>query len=51
MTSVWYVLGDPFGINNMYVALFAPAIFMILERLLPAKKDKDVVHKIQNSGA
>ncbi|TKK17852.1 sodium:solute symporter [Enterobacter cancerogenus] len=51
LTSVWYVLGDPFGINNMYVALFAPAVFMILERLLSARKDKDVVHKIQNSGA
>lgn len=31
LTSVWYALGDPFGINNMYVALVCPAVVMILD--------------------
>ncbi|MCZ9505473.1 sodium:solute symporter family protein [Klebsiella quasipneumoniae] len=37
VTSVWYLLGDPFGINNMYVALATPAIIMVLDRLIPNK--------------
>lgn len=37
VTSVWYLLGDPFGINNMYVALATPAIIMVIDRLIPNK--------------
>ncbi len=37
VTSVWYLLGDPFGINNMYVALVTPAVIMVLDRLIPNK--------------
>ncbi|MDR8269602.1 sodium:solute symporter family protein, partial [Acinetobacter baumannii] len=31
------LLGDPFGINNMYVALATPAIIMVIDRLIPNK--------------
>jgi len=39
LTSVWYLLGNPFGIDNMYVAAAVPPVVMVLERLLswPAK--------------
>ena len=37
VTSVWYVMGNPFGIDNMYVALATPAIVMCLDRLIPNK--------------
>ena len=33
-TTIWYGLGNPFGIDNMYVALISPAIVMIVEKLL-----------------
>lgn len=31
------IIGDPFGINNMYVALATPAIIMVIDRLIPNK--------------
>jgi SSS family solute:Na+ symporter len=33
-TTIWYLLGNPFGIDNMYVALLTPAIVIVLEKLL-----------------
>lgn len=33
-TTAWYLLGNPFGIDNMYVALVTPAIVMLIERIL-----------------
>ncbi len=33
-TTVWYLLGNPFGIDNMYVSLVTPAIVIVLEKLL-----------------
>jgi len=33
-TTIWYGLGNPFGIDNMYVALISPAIVMVVEKLL-----------------
>lgn len=33
-TTVWYVLGNPLGIDNMYVALISPAIVMVIDKLL-----------------
>ncbi|QGZ64938.1 sodium:solute symporter family protein [Paraburkholderia acidisoli] len=33
-TTVWYVLGNPLGIDNMYVALVSPAIVMVIDKLL-----------------
>ncbi len=32
-TTAWYLLGNPWGIDNMYVALAAPALVMAGERL------------------
>lgn len=37
VTSIWYMLGDPFGINNMYIALATPAIIMAIDSLIPNK--------------
>jgi solute:Na+ symporter, SSS family len=33
-TSVWYVLGNPYGIDNMYVAAATPILVMVIERLV-----------------
>lgn len=32
-TTVWYLLGDPHGIDNMYIALVTPALVILAERL------------------
>ena len=32
-TSVWYVMGDPYGIDNIYIALISPAVVMFIEKL------------------
>jgi SSS family solute:Na+ symporter len=32
-TTVWYMLGNPFGIDNMYVAAATPLVVMAIERL------------------
>jgi len=32
-TTAWYLAGDPFGIDNMYIALVTPPIIMLVERL------------------
>ncbi|MFT0170489.1 sodium:solute symporter family protein [Paraburkholderia mimosarum] len=33
-TTVWYLLGNPFGIDNMYVALITPALVLVVSKLL-----------------
>ena len=33
-TTVWYLLGNPFGIDNMYVAAATPLVVMAVERLI-----------------
>jgi len=33
-TTAWYLLNNPWGIDNMYIALIAPAIVMVVERML-----------------
>ncbi|KQQ40197.1 sodium:solute symporter [Duganella sp. Leaf126] len=33
-TTVWYLLGDPWGIDNMYIALVTPAIVILAGRVL-----------------
>ncbi|MEM5421203.1 sodium:solute symporter family protein [Paraburkholderia ferrariae] len=33
-TTIWYLLGNPLGIDNMYIALVSPAIVMVVEKLL-----------------
>lgn len=32
-TTVWYLLGNPLGIDNMYVAAVAPALVLVVSRL------------------
>ncbi|YCH31330.1 sodium:solute symporter family protein [Erwinia sp. D4-22] len=50
VTSVWYLLGDPFGINNMYIALITPAVIMVLDHLIPQKRPVTKTN-MQKSGA
>jgi SSS family solute:Na+ symporter len=38
-TSAWYLLNNPFGIDNMYIALATPALVILLERCLPAARN------------
>jgi SSS family solute:Na+ symporter len=33
-TTAWYLLGNPFGIDNMYVAAVSPLLVLAAERLL-----------------
>ena len=52
VTSIWYLLGDPFGINNMYIALITPAVIMVLDHLIPQKQPvKKTKTQMQKSGA
>ncbi|AXF24134.1 sodium:solute symporter [Burkholderia pyrrocinia] len=46
-TTAWYLLGNPFGIDNMYVALVTPAIVLVLSKLLfhGASEDSDIQNK------
>lgn len=37
-TIVWYLLNNPFGIDNIYIALLVPALVMLGERLIFSKK-------------
>lgn len=37
-TSTWYLLGNPYGIDNMYVAAVTPVLVMAVERLVNAPK-------------
>lgn len=34
LTSLWYYWGDPYGIDNMYVALAVPMVVMVVETLV-----------------
>jgi SSS family solute:Na+ symporter len=33
-TTAWYVMGDPFGIDDIYIALVTPALVMLIEWLV-----------------
>ncbi|MCJ2063313.1 sodium:solute symporter family protein [Methylobacterium sp. J-088] len=33
-TTGWYLMGDPFGIDDIYIALVTPAVVIALERLI-----------------
>jgi SSS family solute:Na+ symporter len=33
-TTAWYFLGNPLGVDNMYVAAATPAVVLAVERLL-----------------
>jgi len=52
VTSVWFLMGNPFGIDNMYVALITPAIIMVIDRCIPSRQSQpQSQHNTQNSGA
>jgi solute:Na+ symporter, SSS family len=41
-TTIWYLLDNPLGIDNMYIALIAPAIVMLIEKLIfPGNRSGD----------
>ena len=40
-TTVWYVLGNPFGIDNMYIAAATPLVVMAIERLVLGRPTAD----------
>jgi len=49
-TTVWYLLGNPFGIDNMYVALVTPAIVLVVSKLMfhgagSDLQDKGLTHR------
>ncbi|MEK7891118.1 sodium:solute symporter family protein [Burkholderia contaminans] len=49
-TTAWYLLGNPFGIDNMYVALVTPAIVLVIGKLLfhgeaSDLRDKRLTHR------
>ncbi|WP_323612725.1 sodium:solute symporter family protein [Pectobacterium versatile] len=51
-TSVWYILGNPYGIDNMYVALVTPAVVILIDRMIPNKANKIKTSPTENkSGA
>lgn len=52
VTSVWFLMGNPFGIDNMYVALITPAIIMVIDRCIPSRQSQPQPQQnAQNSGA
>ncbi|RDU99492.1 sodium:solute symporter family protein [Trinickia dinghuensis] len=50
-TTVWYLLHNPLGIDNMYVALVVPAIVMCLERLFGSQGGGSSVRHATQSDA
>nr|MBA2815898.1 Na+/panthothenate symporter [Candidatus Pantoea persica] len=54
VTSVWYLLGDPFGINNIYIyisiALVTPAIIMAIDHLIPNRQASKAHQTIEQRG-
>ncbi|WP_337021594.1 sodium:solute symporter family protein [Pantoea anthophila] len=52
VTSVWFLVGNPFGIDNMYVALATPAIIMVIDRCIPSRQSQPQPQRnAQKSGA
>ncbi|WP_233857454.1 sodium:solute symporter family protein [Paraburkholderia sp. HD33-4] len=41
-TTLWYLIGNPFGIDNMYIALVTPAIVLVVGKLLFHSSNPDV---------
>jgi len=44
-TSAWYLMGDPYGIDNMYIALVTPAVMMTVARLIRGSRSSAPVHR------
>jgi SSS family solute:Na+ symporter len=41
-TTAWYIMGDPYGIDDIYVALVTPGLVMLVESLVARLTVKDV---------
>lgn len=50
-TSVWYLMGNPYGIDNMYIALITPAVVICIERLLPRSKADANASEVSNANS
>jgi SSS family solute:Na+ symporter len=55
-TTIWYLLGNPFGVDNMYIALVTPALVLVVEKLLfraaePAQASAPVANIKPNNAA
>ncbi len=37
-TSVWYAMGNPYGIDNIYIAIVTPVVVIIIEKLFGGNK-------------
>lgn len=42
-TTAWYLLGNPFGVDNMYVAALTPAAVLALHRVLAGRATPNIV--------
>lgn len=42
-TTAWYLLGNPFGIDNMYVAAVVPAVVLVAARFFPDQPGSDAL--------
>jgi len=51
VTSIWYLLGDPFGINNMYIALLTPALIMAIDHMIPSKARTQAAEEAKNAAS
>lgn len=40
-TTAWFLLGDPFGIDNVYIAILVPLVILFLDRLFPKSADEE----------
>ncbi len=38
-TSLWFIMGDPFGIDNVYIAMLLPAIALCVDKLIVGKNN------------
>jgi solute:Na+ symporter, SSS family len=49
-TTIWYLLGDPYGIDNMYIAVVTPLIVMLIDRFIgkPRQSEKSPKTEIIN---
>jgi SSS family solute:Na+ symporter len=51
LTSVWYLLGDPYGIDNMYIAVITPFIVMVIDRYIGGNKKQNISENSEFKGA
>lgn len=50
-TTVWYLLGDPYGIDDIYIALITPPLVMLAERCVSGKPHEEIKEKTVSNSA